>query len=132
MTTMDGPLRVLVNEGRRTAHTVTIRLASRAPNREAIGARVELYVGGRRRIDTVCRGGSILAASDAALHFGLGTATSLDFLRVVWPDGSTSLFSADNLTIDATLSISQGSPEVTVEPYTTFDGAGRWPPGRSQ
>ena len=91
MTTIDGPLRVLINEGRRVAHAVIVRLVGFAPNREAIGARVELHAGGRKFVDTVRRGGSILAASDAALHFGLGAATSIDLLRVVWPDGSTSL-----------------------------------------
>ena len=125
MTTIDGPLRVLINEGRCAAHGVTLRLVGRPPNREAIGARVELHAGGRKRVDTVRRGGSILAASDAALHFGLGAATSIDFLRVVWPDGSISLFSADDLAVDATLTIRQGSAEVTARPFTNLAGAGR-------
>ena len=37
MTTIDGPLRVLINEGRCVAHGVTLRLVGRPPNREAIG-----------------------------------------------------------------------------------------------
>ena len=125
MTTIDGPLRVLINEGRCGAHAVTLRLAGRPPNREAIGARIELHAGGRKRVDTVHRGGSILAASDAALHFGLGTAKSIDFLRIVWPDGSTSLFTADDLAVDSTLSICQGSAVVAARPFTTPAGAGR-------
>jgi enediyne biosynthesis protein E4 len=125
MTTIDGPLRVLINEGRRGAHGVTLRLVGRAPNREAIGARVELHAGGRTHVDTVRRGGSIQAASDAAIHFGLGTATSIDFLRVVWPDNSTSVFLVDDLAVDAALSICQGSAVVAARPFTTFAGAGR-------
>ena len=125
MTTIDGPLRVLINEGQCAAHGVSLRLSCRPPNREAIGARVELHAGGRTRVDTVRRGGSIQAASDAAIHFGLGTATSIDFLRVVWPDNSTSLFLADDLAVDAALSICQGSTVVAARPFTTFAGAGR-------
>ena len=125
MTTIDGPLRVLINEGRRVAHGVTLRLMGFAPNGEAIGARVELHAGGRRCVDTVRRGGSILAASDAALHFGLGAATSIDLLRVVWPDGSTSLFSAADLAVDATLLIRQDSTEVTARPFTRLTRDGR-------
>jgi hypothetical protein len=125
MTTIDGPLRVLINESRCVVHGVTLRLVGRPPNREAIGARVELHAGGRKRVDTVLRGGSILAASDSALHFGLGSATSLEFLRVVWPDASTSLFTADDLAIDATLSIRQGSTLVIAQPFTTPTGIGR-------
>ena len=125
MTTIDGPLRVLINEGRREAYGVTLRLVGHSPNREAIGARVELHAGGRRRVGAVQRGGSILAASDAALHFGLGTARAVDLLRVVWPDGSTSLFSADDLTVDATLTIHEGSSIVTAQPFPTAAGAVR-------
>jgi hypothetical protein len=125
MTTIDGPLRVLINEGRRVAHGVTLRLVGRPPNREAIGARVELLAGGRTRVDTVVRGGSILAASDAALHFGLGSATAIDLLRVVWPDGSTSFFSDDDLAVDATLTVRQGSAGVDARPFATPAGAGR-------
>ena len=72
MTTIDGPLRVLINEGRHTNHAAALRLVGRSPNREAIGARVELQAGGRTRVDAVRRGGGFLSASDAALHFGLG------------------------------------------------------------
>ena len=120
MTTIDGPLRVLINEGRRVAHGVTLRLVGFAPNGEAIGSRVELHAGGRKYVDTVCRGGSILAASDAALHFGLGAATTIDLLLVLWPDGSSSLYSADDLAVDATLTIRQDSTEVTARPFTSL------------
>ena len=125
MTTIDGPLRVLINEGRCVAHRVTLRLVGFAPNGEAIGARVELHAGGRKFVDTVRRGGSILAASDAALHFGLGAATSIDLLRIVWPDGSTSLFSTEGLAVDATLSIRQDSTEITARPFTSLARSGR-------
>ena len=123
MTTIDGPLRVLINEGRCAAHRVTLRLVDRPPNRDAIGARVELYAGGRMHVDTVRRGGSILAASDTALHFGLGTATSIDYVRVVWSDGSTSVLLADDLVVDATLFIRQDSADVDARPFTTAAGA---------
>ena len=103
---------------------VTLRLVHPPPNREAIGARVELHAGPRTRVDTVRRGGSILAASDAALHFGLGAATSIDLLRVVWPDGSTSPFSADKLAVDATLSISKDWVDVVARPLATAAGPG--------
>jgi hypothetical protein len=122
MTTIDGPLRVLINEGRRPAHGVTLRLVGRPPNREAIGARVELHAGRRTRVDTVLRGGSILAASDTALHFGLGAAAAIDHLRVVWPDGSVSLFPADGLVVDAALTVRQDSAAVTSRPFPSSAG----------
>jgi hypothetical protein len=120
MTTMDGPLRVLFNEGKRAAHGVTLRLVGLPPNLEAIGARVELHAGGRRWIACVTRGGSILAASDAALHFGLGDATSIDALRVDWPDGSTSHLTADDVAVDASITIRQDATSASARRPSTF------------
>lgn len=111
MTTMDGPLRVLINEGRRTNHAVTVRLVGKAPNREALGARVELRAGGSSQFSLVRRGGSILAASDVALHFGLGDATSVDSLSIRWPDGKADSF--DRLSADAVITVHQDGARVS-------------------
>ncbi|MGE3817968.1 MAG: CRTAC1 family protein [Isosphaeraceae bacterium] len=127
MTTIDGPLRLLINEGTRRNRSVRVRLVDRPPNTEAVGARVELLAGGRNRVDLVRRGGSILAASDAALHFGLGSLDRVDFLRVVWPDGSESLFSGDDLAVDATLTIRRGIPLPEIRPYAKAATTGTRP-----
>jgi hypothetical protein len=115
MTTMDGPLRVLINEGPRVHHAVTLRLAGRPPNREAVGARVELEAGGRTRVGVVLRGGSLLAASDSALHFGLGDAAAIGRLTVRWPDGTVETFA--DPPVDAHLKIRQGEGRVRAKPF---------------
>ncbi|MFO0950222.1 MAG: CRTAC1 family protein [Isosphaeraceae bacterium] len=124
MTTIDGPLRVLINEGERASHGVTVRLAGDRPNREAIGARVEVHAGGRVHVGAVCRGGSILAASDPALHFGLGDARSIDRVRVVWPDGTDTTYPGAGLAVDATLTVRQSSGKVDARPYATAPAPG--------
>jgi hypothetical protein len=115
LTTMDGPLRVLINEGRRVHATATIRLRGRPPNREAIGAQVEVHAGRHRQLGVVRRGGGFLSASDPALHFGLGTATSIDRIVIRWPDGSNSQY--ENLPGDCLLTLRQGKEGVGVLPY---------------
>jgi hypothetical protein len=115
MTTMDGPLRVLINEGRRTRSSATVRLIGRFPNREALGARVELYAGGRAQVGVIRRGGGFLSASDPALHFGLGTASLIDRVTVRWADGSTSQY--ENLPGDSILTLRQGEKEPALVPY---------------
>jgi hypothetical protein len=115
MTTMDGPLRVLINEGRRSAHAIQLHLAGRPPNLEALGAQVELRAGGRSQIGVVRRGGSFLSASDVALHFGLGDARTIARLSVRWPDGTSDTF--NDLPVDTRLTIRQGGARVTVEPF---------------
>ncbi|WP_235905436.1 CRTAC1 family protein [Tautonia marina] len=115
ISTIDGPLRMLINEGSSEGSAVMLRLVGRRPNLEAIGARVELEAGGRTFKGTVRRGGSILAASDVRLHFGLGNASTIDRLRVRWPDGSEDRF--DNLDVKTCLTIHQDGPTMTSRPF---------------
>jgi hypothetical protein len=115
MTTMDGPLRVLINEGRRVHAAATIRLIGRPPNREAIGARVEVHAAGRTQVGVVRRGGGFLSASDSALHFGLGEAPSIARVVVHWPDGTTGRY--NNLAVDAALVLRQGEEGVRTIPF---------------
>ncbi|QDV38938.1 CRTAC1 family protein [Tautonia plasticadhaerens] len=122
MTTMDGPLRVLVNEGERSGRSLILRLVGAPPNLEALGAIAELRAGGTTHVATVRRGGSFMAASDSALHFGLGDADSLTSLRVRWPDGTTSDYPGEDLPVDSRITIRQGDPRVVSTP---FEPAGR-------
>jgi enediyne biosynthesis protein E4 len=57
-------------------------------NRDAIGARVELSSGGRTQHRQVTGAGGYLTQSRRALHFGLGQHSSVQQVRIVWPDGS--------------------------------------------
>jgi hypothetical protein len=119
MTTIDGPLRLLVNEGMRSSRAVIVRLAGAPPNREALGARVELWTGGQAQTAVVRRGGGFLAASDASLHFGLGRAGSVKRVVVRWPDGSSSEHTG--LPADALLVIRQGDQNVSARPFLTTE-----------
>ena len=116
MTTIDGPLRVLMNEGRRLGSSSIITLVGDPPNLEGIGARVTIRADGRSQVGVVRRGGSILAASDSRLHFGLDDASKIDELLVRWPDGS--LDRLHDLPVDGLLAIRQGSAEIDHRPFS--------------
>ena len=46
-----------------------------------------MQAGARRQIEEVTSGGSYLSQSDLRLHFGLGSATRIDRIKVRWPSG---------------------------------------------
>ena len=125
MTTIDGPLRVLIDEGRRTNRAAVVRLVGRSPDTEALGAKVAIEVGTHRQIGIVRRGGSILAASDSALHFGLGGADRIDRLSVRWPDGSNSTYT--ELPADTEIVIRRTDGSIRTTPFNRTESP---PPGR--
>ena len=65
----------------------SLRLEGAASNRDAVGARVAVVAGGRRRVAWRIGGGSYQSASDPRLHFGLGDAPRVESVEVTWPSG---------------------------------------------
>jgi hypothetical protein len=58
-----------------------------AANRDAVGARVYVYVDGRRLSAEVQTGTSYLSQDDSRQHFGLADAWAYDRIEVQWPGG---------------------------------------------
>jgi hypothetical protein len=68
-------------------HWITIRLIGTDSNRDGIGARLKCTAGSHSQIDEVRSGGSYLSQNDLRVHFGLGSATWVDTLKIFWPSG---------------------------------------------
>jgi hypothetical protein len=73
-------------------HRVEFRLTGTKSNRAAIGARVTVRAGKLLQFNEVRGGASYLSQNDLRLHFGLGKATSLDSVEVLWPSGAVEKF----------------------------------------
>jgi hypothetical protein len=57
-------------------------------NRDGVGARVELWAGGRvTGAEEVQAGASYLSRNDPRIHFGLGERATIDSVVVDWPSG---------------------------------------------
>ena len=59
-----------------------------APNTPAIGATVYLVAGGMNQMRFITAGTSYLSQEPSLAHFGVGSATTVDSIRVVWADGT--------------------------------------------
>jgi hypothetical protein len=70
-----------------TGHWVAIKLKGTKSNRDGIGARVELYAGGKRFMQERVAASGYLSQNEDRLHFGLGAATVVDKIVVHWPSG---------------------------------------------
>ena len=65
---------------------LNVRLMGTRSNRDAIGARLRLQAGGRAQHRLVS-GGTGFGCLPYEQHFGLGTATQLEWLEIRWPSG---------------------------------------------
>jgi len=87
---LDGPPMLLRNQGGSQAgHWISLKLTGTKSNRNAVGAKVQFKAGGLTQVDEVHSSDSYLSHSDWRLHFGLGTATTVDEIVIRWPSGTT-------------------------------------------
>jgi hypothetical protein len=80
-------------------------VAKKSP-RDAIGATVYVTTGAIRQRRDVISGGSYASQNDLTLHFGLGSATTVDKVEIRWPDGSTETVQVPG--VDRQLTVTQG------------------------
>lgn len=107
-------LRFLRNDFPGENHSLTFQLQGTAPgtNRDAIGARLELYAAGEPKplaVRTVRAGEGFLAQSSKRVVIGLGTRDQLQKVVVKWPGGDAETFSLDGLAVDQLIFLRQGS-----------------------
>jgi enediyne biosynthesis protein E4 len=105
-----GPPLVLRNDQATGHHWLTLKLVGdpgRRINSDAIGARIELTAGGRRLVRRVTPTRGYLSQSELPVTFGLGAATRVDRVRVVWPGGSVDEWS--DLPVDRRLELAPGA-----------------------
>jgi hypothetical protein len=72
-----------------------------APN--GYGTRVVATISGMRQYRYIDSGCNYLSQSEPSAHFGLGTATSVDELRIEWTNGAVSVL--ENVAVNQTLTI---------------------------
>jgi hypothetical protein len=94
-------------------HWIKIRLEGTKSNRSAIGARVTVRYGGKVQVLEVLSGCSFLSSNDPRLHFGLGSATTVE-IEVRWPSG---LVERMHAAADQLLTLREGSGQVKGRPF---------------
>ena len=120
-----GPqLRFMRNDLPSGNHYISLKLIGTRCNRDAVGARVEVYAGDKRFGRSVVAGDGYLAQSSKRLHFGLGPLDKIDRIVVNWPGGEAQEFSG--VAVDRAYVIEQGSSKPAESEKRTI----RLAPGR--
>ena len=103
------PPLLLKNNAGEGNHWLGIRLQGAACNRDAIGARLTWSAGGVKRGRLKTSGGSYLSSHDVREVIGLGTATSIEWLEIKWPEPSGKVERFTDLPVDRYVTITEGT-----------------------
>jgi hypothetical protein len=107
ITQVGGAPLLLRNDQELGHHWLRVRLVDRPPNRSAIGAWVTLSASGVTQGRQVMPTRSYLSQVELPVTFGLGDATSVDSLEVIWPGGE--LQSTPNVELDRLLVVDRSA-----------------------
>jgi hypothetical protein len=103
-----GPPLLLRNDQRLGHHWLRIKLSGAKSNRDSIGAWVKVRVAGRTLAQQVMPAKGYLSQSELTLTFGLGNATRVDGVEVIWPGGAVQKVSQVN--VDALNTVREARP----------------------
>ena len=104
---MNAPPSLLVNQVRTANHWIAFHTVGTKSNRDGIGARIRVKDGTRTFIDEVRSGSSFDSNNDMRVHFGLGSASQIDWVEVRWPSGLLEKFV--DLAVDKFHTLKEGS-----------------------
>ena len=109
------PPTLLINRTQSSHHAVLFHLVGTKSNKAAIGARAVIASGESVQMGEVRSGSSYLSQNDLRLHFGLGDATSISSVQIVWPSGKAETYK--DLASDFIYTILEGSGITERSPF---------------
>src|SRR5207344_1815565 len=89
LTTNNGPAYLYRNDQMSGNKSIRFQLVGTKSNRDAIGAKVQIYYNGQVASRMVRSGSSYLSQSELPVTFGLGKQDQIDRMVVQWPNGGT-------------------------------------------
>ena len=92
-------------------------------NRDGLGARIEVTTGTMTQLQHRRNGTGYLSGNDPRVHFGLGTATQADRVKITWPSGQVQFLDdvAGNQTLEVTEPTFVMTAPMTVGGTTTLE-----------
>lgn len=84
---IDSPAFIYRNDSQKK-HWLQIDLKGPKGNPDALGAYADLYAGINHQYQMMMTNKGFFSNSEAILHFGVGTTTTIDSIILHWPDGS--------------------------------------------
>lgn len=91
-----------------------VALVGSAKNKFALGARVEIYINGAKRITELTSSRGFQSGSETKAHFGIGAAENVDSVIIYWPDDKKTV--VNNPTINTVIEVSKINSSLYIKP----------------
>ncbi len=105
------------NQSDQSNNWVKVKLEGTISNRQGIGAQIEISSEGEKQYSFTNLGEGYNSQNSSYEFFGIGTATSIDYIKVEWPSGLTEI--VENPSINAPITIVEGENILEVTPVNT-------------
>ena len=106
---------ILRNDGGNRSNSLLIRTIGSRSNRDGIGARLKLSVGGTILSRDVKAGSGYLGQNDLRVHFGLARASAAERLEILWPSGLSDI--VEKIEANQILTIEEGKGVIRRQPF---------------
>ena len=113
------PPSLLRNDAPSKNHWIKVRLYGTRSNRSALGSRVAIRSKGKIQVQETMSQSSYVSSNDPRLHFGLGSAESVD-IEVRWPLGL--IENHKNVAVNQLVILHEGSGQIKTEPLANVKG----------
>jgi hypothetical protein len=102
------------NKTNNSNNYLKVKLEGVVNNRDGIGSRIEISINGNKQYRYTLCGEGYLGQNSGTEIFGLGTAATVDYVKVTWLNGAEDLY--NNVSANQTLSIVEGA-SLSVEEF---------------
>ncbi len=109
---INAPAGLYINNTNETASHLKLNLQYRNKNPDGIGAKIYAYSNGKTQFKELFPNRGWQASSEPVIHFGFGTETEIDSIKIIWPDKQYQVLK--NVAANQTLTL---SPDNTA-PYS--------------
>jgi hypothetical protein len=101
-------------------HWLQVELVGRRSNRDAVGARITLYVGPTQQSREIVLGDGYGSQNSLRQHFGLNDHKVADKLIICWPSSGT-VQTFEQVAVDQIIEITEGNDQIVTKTYPPVD-----------
>ncbi len=95
-----------------------VELEGTTSNRNGVGSFIEISINGNKQYRYTCLGEGYLSQNSGSEQFGLGSATSIDYVKVKWLSGIEDTYY--NVTVNQSLKIVEGA-SLSIDEFNAFE-----------